>query len=403
MKIKDVVVRKIFDSRGEPTVEVALWDGSGRFFAAQVPSGKSRGSGEAAVLPYLRARLVVKNILRRALRRRVFNSIRKLDKFLLKLDGMPDKSKLGGNVMLGISMAAARSLASEKKQKLWQTLQCEFFEKNSPKKSPLIFSNLINGGAHAANNLDIQEYMVVVKVKKHVAASIEQLVRFYGELGSLLKRKYHLSNLPLGDEGGYSLNFKNNFEPLRILELLIREMRLTGEFAIGLDVAAMSLYENGRYRFEGRQITEDELGKIYRRYLAKSKLLFSIEDPFSESGHDGFSRMTAGARDRLIVGDDLTTTSPTAIESCAREGLINAVIIKPNQIGTVSEACEAINVAHKNHIKCIVSHRSGETADNFIIHLARAGNVFGLKIGAPARERISKFNELIKIYGDFLI
>lgn len=399
MKIKNISVQKIFDSRGEPTIEMELQNGSGRGFQAQIPSGRSRGVNEATVLSYGDAKKVIGRTVKKILRGKNFESIRKFDELLLKIDGSPAKNKLGGNVALGLSIAIARGIAAERGMETWRLLQEEFFKNKKPGRLPLIFSNVINGGAHANNNLDIQEYMVVVKTTKPLTNSIEKLIAFYRRLGMLLKRKRRLQNLPVGDEEGYSVDFKNNFEPITILGSLIKKMSLEKEFGIGLDAAASGLYGKGGYRFGGRNLSRDELLKTYQGYFSGSSLLFSIEDPFAEKDFSGFKELKKIMPKKLVVGDDITTTNAKTIDDAGRRRLIDAVIIKPNQIGTVTETCVAIKTAEKNNLQYIISHRSGETADNFIIDLARASGAYGVKIGAPAKERMIKFNELLKDYG----
>ncbi|MBU6501060.1 MAG: hypothetical protein KGJ89_02955 [Patescibacteria group bacterium] len=397
MTVKNLLVREIFDSRGEPTVEVCIVDGSGEEFFGQVPSGKSRGEREVFVLPPKAAKKAGE-LLNKKLRGKRFISITKFDRFLLKLDGTSDKKKFGGNVMLGASIAFTRGLAFEHKKEPWQILQKEFFPGKNIKRVPFIFSNVINGGVHANNDLDIQEYMIVVRIGRPVEKSVETLVGFYKKLGDFLGKRYKMKNLPIGDEGGYSLDFKNNFEPIHILGELIKKFRLRKDFQIGLDAAASGFYKGGWYMFAGARLSREELLKTYERYFRQAPMLVSVEDPFDENDGGGFAELLAAEKKKLIVGDDLTVTNPAAISAAGRGKLISGVIIKPNQIGTVSEACAAMKAAHKLGIKCIVSHRSGETADNFIIHLARAGGAYGVKIGAPVKERMSKFDELIRIY-----
>lgn len=393
MNIKNITIRKIFDSRGEPTIEVR---GRNPLVFASVPSGKSRGSREAKIFSFRDAAASVKKIVKK-FGGRNFASARELDMALIRLDSTINKSKLGGNVTLAISMFGARTLAAERGSELWQVLRDEFFM-GTKDQAPFIFSNLINGGAHAANNLDIQEYMIVMKPGKSSAESIETLVRVYRELGNFLRKTRKIQNIPIGDEGGYSLNFRSNFEPIAILERVIKKLDLENRFLLALDAAASGFSRNGAYRFGGKRLSSEKLLREYARYFKKSKQLFSIEDPFAERDMGGFQLIREKLPDAWIVGDDLTATSSAVIQKCAHEEAINAVIIKPNQIGTVSEACEAISVAKKHKLKTIVSHRSGETEDNFIIHLAKAAGADGVKIGAPTRERISKFNELARIY-----
>jgi len=395
MKIQDITVRKIFDSRGEPTIEVSLKLGN-RWFSASVPSGKSRGSREAKVFPFSEAVRVLARI-RRAILKKDFSSIRALDNVLIRLDGTAKKSRLGGNLMLGISVAFARARAAAENKEVWQILRKEFFSGNSKTKIPLIFANVINGGAHADNNLDIQEYMVVARGGS-VRARVENLIDFYNRLGAILRKKNSGRRVPVGDEGGYSLDFKNNFEPIAVLENLVRVRGLAKNFSLALDAAATGFYARGLYAFGGKKLTSARLAGEYARYFGKSKLLFSIEDPFAEKDAAGFSLIHKKMPGAWVVGDDLTVTNSSEIKKYAEQNAINAVIIKPNQIGTVSEAADAILAAKQCGLKTIISHRSGETEDAFIIHLAKASRADGVKIGAPTRERMIKYNELMRLY-----
>lgn len=397
MKIQQLIIRKIFDSRGQATIEAELTGESGRVFRGAVPSGKSRGSNEAAVVEYTQAEMVAA-VIRKQIQNRDFASVRALDDFLKKLDGTDTKSKLGGNVLLGISIAYARAIADSKKQSVETYLNQEFFNGRTFLEKPVIFSNLINGGEHAQNNLAIQEYMVVAKTSHSFSETIGTLTAFYKKLGDVLKKKSKVKNLPIGDEGGYAVDFSNNFEPIKILETLIQKAGLNSEWLIGVDVAASSFYKKGKYEFDGKRLTRDQLVSVYASYAKKSKLLASLEDPFEEKDYEGFRLLMSRVQNKLVVGDDVTTTNGALIERCAKDGLISGVIIKPNQIGTVSETCDAINAARSHAIKAIVSHRSGETEDPFIIQLAKASGAYGVKIGAPTKERLIKFNELIRIF-----
>ena len=399
MKIQNITVREIFDTRAESTVEIELTGSDDVRFSAQIPSGKSRGRKEVAVFSFRKAEHILRKIVKKALVGRHLVSIRQLDRELLRLDGTPFKRKLGGNVMLGVSIAFARSLAAERKRELWQVLREEFFPKKKSNKTPVIFSNAINGGSHAAGTLDIQEYMVAVKTARPILAHIKKLVYFYKELGSYLRHTRHVVNIPLGDEAGYALDFKSNFEPIKILERLIQKLRLQKGFSIGVDVAASNFYEKKSYSFEGKKTSTEKLVEIYETYFEKSKLLSSIEDPFAEDDPSGFKMLREKVRSALIVGDDLTTTNAASIQKFSSENCVNGVIIKPNQIGTITETCQAVETAKDNNAKVIVSHRSGETEDTFIIHLAKACGADGLKVGVPVRERVGKFNELIRVYG----
>ncbi|MFH1162352.1 MAG: hypothetical protein V1696_03740 [Candidatus Jorgensenbacteria bacterium] len=398
MRIQSIAIKEIPDSRGAPTIEVIIVTDNGKEFSASIPSGGSRGSREARVLATAEAIAAAEKI-EQALRDRDFTSVGDLDRFLIDLDGTPDKAAFGGNVLLGVSIAFARALAGAEGRELWLMLRGEFFASTAGDAPPRIFSNLINGGAHAENNLDIQEYLVAVKPSVSVKESVEQLKAFYHDLGGWLQQSQNLTAIRLGDEGGYSLNFKDNFEPLATLGARIRSLHLEKEFALGIDSAASVFFKGGFYKFEGKNLTSDELKTIYQSYAAREPLLMSIEDPFDENEGETFAALRRELPGKLIVGDDLTVTNPALIESCAAQGAISGVIIKPNQIGTVSETCEAIRAARTRGIQVVISHRSGETDDTFIIHLARACGADGVKIGAPIRERLVKFNELARLYG----
>ncbi len=400
MVIKDFLIREIFDSRGQSTVEVGISTKDGLAFYSSVPSGKSRGSKEAAVLDFKSASSI-KNIKKlSAVKGQNFASVKSFDDFLLKLDGTKNKKALGGNVMLGFSMSFARAKAFEAGEELSEFLHKEFFKDIPLKKewSPVIFSNLINGGEHAENNLNIQEYMVLVDTSKGVKNSVKKLIYFYDSLGDLLKKKFRIPGiLPIGDEGGYSLDFKDNFEPMVVLSDLIKKNGLAGSFRLGLDAAASSFYSGNRYIFGGRKLTTEKLADTYLSAFKKFPMLYSIEDPFSESDPEGFCSVLSRVKGNMLVGDDLTVTNSFLVEKYASIGAINGVIIKPNQAGTVSEAASAILSARLRGVKTVISHRSGETEDVFIISLGKASDSYGLKIGSPTRERMLKFNELLRI------
>lgn len=393
MKIKDLKVFEVFDSRGGSTIGVKIKNEKNKEFSAEIPAGKSIGSKEIKSLSYQKAKNALA-VLGKKIANKNFNSVMELDEFLLNQDKTQDKKIFGGNLMLGVSISFARMLADGKNEELWKLLKDEFFGSSSKNDLPFIFSNFINGGAHAKNNLNIQEFMVVMKPKRPLNLSVKKLIQLYAKTGEFLKRQRNLRQIPLGDEDGYSLNFKNNFEPIEILEKIIGK----NKFFISIDAAASSFFRKKSYQFENKLISGEKLLDIYKNYLKNSKSLFSIEDPFAENDLLNFGKISKASKKVLIVGDDLTVTNQNLIEKFGKKQLINAVIIKPNQIGTILETVKAIKVAAKYNIKTIISHRSGETDDNFIIHLAKASNAFGLKIGSPVNERIFKFDELIRIY-----
>lgn len=399
MKISDIAVREIVDSRGEPTIELIVTDHEGRLFRAAAPSGKSKGAREVSTLSFSDARVAVEKI-KETVAARVFATVGEIDAFLLGIDGTPEKRILGGNVMLGVSIAAARALAHEQKRELWEVIRAEYFDTKEEERAPLIFSNFVNGGSHANNNLDIQEYMVVARTDISVARAVRRLIELYRATGERLKQDRKLNNIPIGDEGGYSLDFSDNFEPLALLESLIDAHDLERECMTGLDAAASHFGAERGYTLREQHYTREKLVALYQEYCTRAKLLFSIEDPFGENDTDGFAQLRKALPEKWVVGDDLTTTNAAAIEARAREGAINAVIIKPNQIGTIAETCAAIQAGRRHDVKIIVSHRSGETEDAFIIELAKACRADGVKIGAPAKERLIKFNELLRLYPD---
>lgn len=396
MKIHAITISEVLDSRGLPTIEVALEDMRRDAYRAQIPSGKSTGTREAAVL---KVGAVPIQKLQTALLGKEFFSIQELDRFLIELDGTPQKEVFGGNTLLGISIAFTRMCAAHADQEVWEVLRSEFFPHKISVTPPVIFSNLINGGLHAGNNLNIQEYMVIVTPSDSMKGPIDVLKALYVRLGERLKKKKGVSDIKLGDEGGYSIDFTGNFEPLQILnEELENEGEITDAWRLGVDVAASSLFKDGAYSFEHNTLNARELIEVYKGYFEKLPRFLSIEDPFEENDEKSFMELQQALPEKMVVGDDFTTTNPQIIQDSIAHGAIRGVIIKPNQIGTVSEACEAMRVAEAGGARCIVSHRSGEVPDAFIIHLAKAGEAYGVKIGAPVRERLVKFNELERLF-----
>jgi len=398
MIITSLSMRQIFDSRGEPTIEItATCDGiSAR---ASVPSGKSRGRSEVSVFSIAEAYNALPRVSKYIIGYQ-FDSVRAVDERMNAADGTSDKSKLGGNVMLGVSMAVSRLFAEHSGNSHWSTMRGEFFPETKDGKNPIIFSNLINGGAHAKNNLEIQEYMAVIRTENSYEESISRLITLYRHLGeSLARAKGSSGRAPIGDEGGYAFDFRDNFEPIEFLSEHIQGDGMSGFCSIGIDVAASSFFEEGKYVFDGIARSGEELLNIYAEYFKKEKLLCTIEDPFAESDPEMFSALSRVIDSKWVVGDDLTVTNPLFIKKYGEARSINGVIIKPNQIGTVSEACDAIRAARAHGMKVIISHRSGETEDPFIIELAKAAAADAVKIGAPTKERMVKFNELIRLYG----
>lgn len=400
MKIKKIILREIFTSRATPTLEIELISSEGISATAQIPEGKSKGYQEAVNFNFEKAKVSLEEYIKPLILGRDFDSIEKLDNFLIGLDGTKNKAKLGGNLTLGISISFAKLLAKKYNQPLFKIIKDEFFKGEEEKiKSPAIFANLINGGAHSENNLYFQEYLVIAFPKNSIKETILKIISFYNNLKEFIKKTYKKNLIPIGEEGGFSLNFENNAKPLFILNDLIKNQGLENEFYVGIDSAANHFFKEKFYIIDKKRYSTPELVDYYIELFKKIKNLISVEDPFAETDTEGFKILKKSLeKEKLLIGDDLTITSYEKINNAYHNNLINGVIIKPNQIGTLTESIIAIKISKHYNFKTIISHRSGETEDNFIIHLARASNAYGVKIGPPIRERILKYNELLRIY-----
>lgn len=400
MRLKNIIVRPIFDSRGDLTVEIELYNQEGDSARAQISRGKSTGRREVYAFDFDRAKKTIAQFILPNIQDKDFKNISELDNFLISLDGTSGKSKLGGNVILGISIAFARLAAQKGRKPLWQLLKEEFFKETGIIfDRPAIFANFINGGAHAKNHLSFQEYLVVAFVRDSVAKTIDKLISLYRELGFYLQENFHINTLPIGDEAGYSVDFRSNLEPLEILESLIKKNHLEQDFRLGIDAAANYFYRDGFYFIDNKKYDSNDLLDYYENLFKKFSLIYSIEDAFVEDDREGFkSLMNFYGETSLIIGDDLTVTNASLITKAHTDKMVNGIIIKPNQIGTITETVIALKMASQYNMKAVVSHRSGETEDNFIIDLSKAAGAFGVKIGAPNRERILKYNHLIRLY-----
>ena len=396
MIINDIFVKEIFDSRQNSTIEVGIIDEKNQQFLADIPAGKSRGKNEAVVKSYKEAKEIANN-LKKNLKNKNFQSIKDFDEFLLKIDSTSNKEKLGGNLTLGLSLAFSRAIAKSRGQELWQTLRQDFFPM-ALEKMPLIFSNLINGGLHAQNDLNIQEYLVIVNPDNSIKEAINSLKSFYQRLGETLKKEYNLAAIDFGDEEGYSLEFESNLKPLEILSQLIKDLNLENKYKLGIDAAASDFFSNNYYYFENKKLSAEKLNQIYLDYFKKIPQLYSIEDPFDEEDPDSFKNLLSLTKEKIIIGDDLTVSNPVFIKKFGEGKFINGVIIKPNQVGTVLETCKSIKIGQENNLKIILSHRSGETSDPFVIDFAKACGADGVKIGAPMGSRLPRFARLEEIY-----
>ena len=409
-KIHSIKAREILDSRGNPTVEVDLETNLG-IFRASVPSGASRGKYEAVELRdggkryhgmgVLKAVNNVNKIITPKLKGKDVTRQKEIDELLIKLDGTENKSKLGANAILAVSMAVCRAGAAAKNLSLYQYIFHQFFQCNEERARyilPRPCFNIINGGAHAGNELDFQEFMIVPQ-GKIFSKNLQIASEIYQELKNLIKKKYIDLAINVGDEGGFAPPIKL---PQEAIELILEAAKkLNYEIKIILDVAASKFFKNGKYKMKIGVFTRDGLLRYYEK-LIKNYPILGLEDPLAEDDWEGWEKLISNSQflisKPLVIGDDLTVTNPKRIELAQEKKACNAAIIKINQIGTVTEAIEAANLAKSYGWKIMVSHRSGETCDDFISDLAVGIGADFIKSGAPARgERVAKYNRLLKI------
>ncbi|CAO5678127.1 MAG: Enolase [Holosporales bacterium] len=406
--IIEIKGREILDSRGNPTLEVDVVLEDGTIGRASVPSGASTGSFEAAELRdgdkerfggkgVLKA---IKNIETEIQPALAFESVfkqRDNDQIMFDLDETPNKSRIGANTMLAVSLAMARAAANQLKIPLFRYLggaQCGF-EAIRP------MMNVINGGAHGDNDIDIQEFMIIPQVSTEIKENIRAGSEIFHTLKTVLRSKGFNTNV--GDEGGFAPALKSSKQALDMIVKAIEKAgyKPGGNVHIGLDVAATELYKNNKYHLKGEKLTLDSDGMIrYFENLVNDYPIVSIEDPLAEDDWDGWANFTEHLSDDVpfIIGDDLFVTKLSRLHKGMIVGAANSILIKPNQIGTLSETLAVMVFAMGKGYTCVVSHRSGETEDPFISHLAYACNVPFVKMGAPSRtDRVCKYNELIRI------
>ncbi len=410
-KIKKITALEILDSRGNPTIAATVTLATGIKATAGVPSGASTGRHETLELrdggkryKGMGVTKAVKNInvvLNRKLRGKDFKDIIDIDYELCAIDGSKNKKNLGANAILGVSMAFARAVAYENKMSLYKYLQNVY---SFPKKIgfPYPMMNVLNGGRHADNNLSIQEFMIVPKLVSF-AERLRAGSEIYHELKNILN-KNGLST-GLGDEGGFAPKLKNNEHALKLLLKAIKQAGyLPGKNVfLAMDVAASEFYDGGKYKFENKKFTAKDLISLYKKWIKKYPII-SIEDGFGEDDWDSWILQSKKISDKIMqVGDDLFVTDYKRLQKGIELGVANSVLIKLNQIGTVSETISAIKLAQKNNYKVVISHRSGETPDDFIADLALAVGAEYIKSGAPARaERVAKYNRLVKLEREFI-
>jgi len=401
--IEAVHARQILDSRGNPTVEVEVVLDDGSVGRAGVPSGASTGAFEAVELrdggaeyggkAVGKAVDAVTEEIQDELLGHEADDQRLVDQALIDLDRTPDKSRLGANAIIGVSMAVARAAADSAGLQLFRYL-------GGPNAHvlPVPMMNIVNGGAHADSNVDVQEFMIAPIGAPTFTEALRWGAETYHALKSVLKQ--HGLSTGVGDEGGFAPDLETN---RAALDLIIEAIGKAGyvpgrDIALALDVAATELYSDGAYQFEGNAQTAEQMSAIYSDWLANYPLV-SIEDPLAEEDWTGWQAFTAAVGDRVqVVGDDLFVTNPVRLRRGIAEKSANSLLVKVNQIGTVSETLDAVNLAHRAGFSCMISHRSGETDDTFIADLAVATNAGQLKTGAPARgERVAKYNQLLRI------
>ena len=399
-KITKILGEEIEESRGNPTLKVTVWAGefSGSF---SVPSGASTGAHEAHELRDGNKKGVtvalgkVNNEIAKVLVGQDVLNQKEIDRLMIELDGTPNKDNLGGNSMIGVSIACAKLAAKISGVETYEYLRT-LAEIKPSRKIPYLYMNLINGGKHAKNNLAFQEYHVVIGMDD-VEEAVHSGVLIQNSLKKFIHEDLPDDMLVLGDEGGYAPKLTNIRKPLEYLAKAVKENNLGSQARLALDVAASSFYENGMYNVDGKKITQEELLATYNS-LIKEFNLISIEDSFDEEDFEGFRKLKNANDGLVVVGDDLTVTNKTLVQKAIDEGSINGMIVKPNQIGTLSETLETMQLAREHDIELIVSHRSGETDDDFIADLAYAFGTFGLKTGSPIKaERMIKYRRLIEI------
>ncbi len=402
--IEAIGAREILDSRGNPTVEVEVELDDGTLERAAVPSGASTGAFEAAERrDGDKARYLGKGVQNAV--DAVLDEIgpelvgydadeqRLVDQAMIDLDGSPTKSTLGANAILGVSLAVAKAAASSAGLPLFR-----YVGGPNAHVLPVPMMNILNGGAHADSGVDIQEFMIAPISAPSFAEALRMGAETYHALKSVLKKKGLSTGL--GDEGGFAPSVGSSREALDVIAEAVSAAGFTlgTDFGLALDVAATELHSDGSYRFEGEQRTSAQMVDFYAD-LVSSYPMVSIEDPLDEEDWDGWAALVERVGDQVqVVGDDLFVTNPTRLQRGIDSKAANALLVKVNQIGTLTETLDAVDLAHRNGFRCMMSHRSGETEDTTIADLAVATNCGQIKTGAPARsDRVAKYNQLLRI------
>ncbi len=404
--IIDIIGREVLDSRGNPTVEVDVLLESGAHGRAMVPSGASTGAHEAVEKrDGDKSRYLGKGVLNavEAVNGEIFQTLsgfdaldqRQIDDILIELDGTPNKSRLGANAILGVSLAVARAASEAVDLPLFN-----YIGGINARVLPVPMMNIINGGAHADNPIDIQEFMVMPLAAPSLAEGVRWGAEIFHSLKSILKAKGHNTNV--GDEGGFAPNISSADEALgTIVEAITKAgFKVGDEIGLALDCASTEFFKNGKYEMEGEKKSLTSAQMVdYLADLANKYPIYSIEDGMGEDDMEGWAQLTAALGKKIqLVGDDLFVTNPKRLAQGINDGLANSILVKVNQIGTLSETLDAVDLAHRNGYTAVMSHRSGETEDSTIADLAVATNCGQIKTGSLSRsDRIAKYNQLIRI------
>ncbi|MBC2681994.1 phosphopyruvate hydratase [Corynebacterium sp. 4HC-13] len=402
-EIMQIIAREILDSRGNPTVEVEVGLDDGSIGRAAVPSGASTGVHEAHELRDGDDRYLGKGVSKAV--DNVINEIdeelagyeaddqRAIDQAMIKLDGTENKSCLGANAILGVSMAVAHAAAESAGLPLFR-----YVGGPNGHVLPVPMMNILNGGAHADSGVDVQEFMIAPIGAESFSEALRMGTEVYHSLKKVIKNKGLSTGL--GDEGGFAPSVEST---KAALDLIVDAIEAAGykvgaDVALALDVASSEFYKDGKYHFEGGEHTAEEMAKVYEELIAAYPIV-SIEDPLQEDDWEGYTKLTAAIGDKVqLVGDDFFVTNPARLQEGIEKKAANALLVKVNQIGTLTETFDAVELAHRNGYRTMMSHRSGETEDVTIADLAVALNCGQIKTGAPARsERVAKYNQLLRI------
>lgn len=402
-EIMHVFAREILDSRGNPTVEAEVFLDNGSHGVAGVPSGASTGVHEAHELRDGGDRYLGKGVLKAVenVNEEIGDELagleaddqRLIDEAMIKLDGTANKSRLGANAILGVSMAVAKAAAESAGLPLFR-----YIGGPNAHVLPVPMMNIINGGAHADSGVDVQEFMIAPIGAETFAEALRQGAEVYHALKSVIKAKGLSTGL--GDEGGFAPSVGSTREALDLIVEAIEKAGFTPgkDIGLALDVASSEFYKDGKYHFEGGEHTAEEMANVYAELVAAYPIV-SIEDPLQEDDWEGYTNLTAQIGDKVqIVGDDFFVTNPERLQEGIDKKAANALLVKVNQIGTLTETFDAVDLAHRNGYRTMMSHRSGETEDTTIADLAVALNCGQIKTGAPARsDRVAKYNQLLRI------